>query len=68
MSTAVDLLIITNGLWGILALAAIWALLHFGKVKVSSPTERGKKTTPAAPDAASQPEASTAALPKVVGM
>ena len=52
MSAALVLLIITNGIWGLAAIAAVWALLHFGKLKVSSPTQNGSKSTAAKKDPA----------------
>jgi hypothetical protein len=44
MTSTADLLVITNGIWGVAAIAAIWSLVYFTKVKLSSPAKTGDGT------------------------
>jgi hypothetical protein len=49
--------VITNGIWGMAAIAAVWSLVHFGKVKVSSPAVPKKAAgTKAPPESGSETE------------
>jgi hypothetical protein len=59
VTSTANLLVITNGIWGLAAIGAVWSLVYFTKVKVSSPaakTGNGSATAAKAPEK-SEPDA-----------